>query len=185
MGEPQRIETVHESQPQAPAPPPRRVGVGRALELASQGLALVGGAILVGLTLMAVSSVIGRSLGHPLLGDFELVQFGCAIAISFFLPYAQLRRANIIVDFFTTRAGPRLRAGLDALGALLLAGVMALGAWRIGVAALELRETHEASMILAVPLWYAYSLIAPSFALTALVALHGAGLLLGEMRRGR
>src|SRR5262245_22958651 len=101
MGEPQRIETVQESQPEAPAPQPRRGGVGRVLERASQGLALAGGALLVGLTLMSVASVIGRSLGHPLLGDFELVQFGCAVAISFFLPYAQLRRSNIIVDFFT------------------------------------------------------------------------------------
>src|SRR4051794_40663221 len=110
-------------------PAPALSGVGRALDLASQALALGGGVLLVCLTGMSVASVLGRSLGHPILGDFELVQFGSAIAIAFFLPYAQLRRANIIVDFFTVRSSARVRGALDAIGAVLLAAVMGLVAW--------------------------------------------------------
>jgi TRAP-type C4-dicarboxylate transport system permease small subunit len=145
---------------------------GRALERVSRTLALAGGAILVALAGMSVGSIVGRSLGHPIQGDFELVQFGCAIAISFFLPYCQLRRANIIVDFFTVAASERTRGFLDALGAALLGCVMALLAWRVGVGALELRATQETSMLLGVPLWYAYALIAPAFGLTALAAFY-------------
>jgi len=47
-----------------------------------------------------VVSVIGRAFfSHPILGDVELVQLGCAVVVASFLPYTQFRNANIIVDF--------------------------------------------------------------------------------------
>lgn len=121
--------------------------------------------------LMSVVSIIGRRIGSPIQGDFELAQLACAVAISFCLPYCQLQRGHIIVDFFTTRASDRARRVLDALGALLLALVMALMAWRTGVGAAAMKASNETSMITGLPVWYAYALMTPAFALTALVAL--------------
>ncbi|MGH7311303.1 MAG: TRAP transporter small permease, partial [Candidatus Rokuibacteriota bacterium] len=77
----------------------------RALDVLARAFALAGGAVLVLITGMAVASIVGRAvLGTPVPGDFELVQVGCGAAIAAFLPYCQLRRGNIIVDFFTVRA---------------------------------------------------------------------------------
>ena len=146
--------------------------MGRALELASKALALAGGAILAAITLMAVASIGGRIAGRPIQGDFELVQLGCAVAIAFFLPYCQLERGNIIVDFFTVRCTARAQRSLDALGALLLAAVMSLVAWRTGAGTVAMKASLETSMIMSVPLWYAYALMTPAFALTALAGLH-------------
>jgi TRAP-type C4-dicarboxylate transport system permease small subunit len=146
--------------------------MGRALELAGKALALSGGAILAAIALMAVASIIGRAAGHPIQGDFELVQVGCAVAIAFFLPYCQLERGNIIVDFFTVRSSARFQHRLDALGALLLAAVMALLAWRSGAGTAAMKASGETSMIMGVPLWYAYALMTPAFALTALAGLY-------------
>jgi TRAP-type C4-dicarboxylate transport system permease small subunit len=150
--------------------------LGRVLGTLSRALALLGGAFLVMLAAVVVASIGGRALHHPLLGDFELVQFGCSVAIAFFLPYCQWRRAHLIVDFFTLRASPGVRRGLDALGDAVLAAVMALLAWRVGVGALELRAAHETSALLGIPTWWSYAAIAPAFALTALVALYTAWL---------
>lgn len=101
--------------------------MGRALELLAKAFAFAGGAVFVAMIGMSAASIAGRTfLGRPLQGDFELVQLGCAIGISAFLPWCQLRRGNIIVDFFTARLPARAQAVLDALGALLLALVMAL-----------------------------------------------------------
>lgn len=146
--------------------------MGRALELSSKALALVGGAILAAITLMAVGSILGRLVGHPIQGDFELVQLGCAVAIAFFLPYCQFERGNIIVDFFTVRTSERVQHGLDALGALLLAATMALVAWRTGAGTVAMKAGGETSMIMSVPLWYAYALMTPAFALTAIAGLY-------------
>lgn len=148
--------------------------LGRALGAACKLLALLGGAVLSALVLMSVASIGGRMMGRPIQGDFELVQFGCAVAIAFFLPYCQLNQGNIIVDFFTLRARPRTRGVLDALGAVLLAVVMALVAWRTGAGAVAMKAGGETSMIMSVPLWYAYALMTPAFALTALTGLYSA-----------
>ena len=146
----------------------------RALVTSCRLLALAGGAILSALALMSVASIVGRMIGRPLQGDFELVQFGCAVAIAFFLPYCQLGRGNIIVDFFTARSSPRARGVHDALGAVLLALVMALVAWRTGAGAVAMKASGETSMIMGVPLWIAYALMTPAFALTALTGLYTA-----------
>jgi TRAP-type C4-dicarboxylate transport system permease small subunit len=107
-------------------------------------------------------------------GDFELVQIGCGAAIAAFLPYCQLRRGNIIVDFFTVRAGPRVQAALDAFGALLLALVMAVLAWRTALGMVAVRAAGEVSMIVGFPIWVGYAAIVPSLVLATVAALHTA-----------
>ncbi len=144
----------------------------RALAGLARGFAFAGGGLLVALTGMSVVSIAGRTvLGTPLPGDFELVQVGCGAAIAAFLPYCQLRRGNIIVDFFTVRAPRRVQAALDALGALLLAAVMALLCWRAVDGMLTVKAAGEVSMIVGFPVWVGYAAIVPSLALAALVGL--------------
>ena len=144
----------------------------RALDVLARAFALAGGAVLVAITGMSVVSIAGRTvLGRPLAGDFELVQVGCGVAVAAFLPYCQLRRGNIIVDFFTVRAGPRVQAALDFVGALLLAAVMALLAWRTAAGMLTVKAAGEITMIVGFPVWLGYAAIVPSLALTALVGL--------------
>ena len=146
----------------------------RALGKACLAFALAGGAILSALTLMVMVSVLGRLLGRPIQGDFELVQVGSAVAIAFFLPYCQWRRANIIVDFFTARASRRTQMLLDAFGAALFALAIGVVAWRSGAGALAIHAAHETTMIMGVPLWYGYALMTPAFALAAVVGMHTA-----------
>lgn len=144
----------------------------RALDGLARAFALAGGAILVLITGMSVASIIGRAvLGRPVPGDFELVQVGCGAAIAAFLPYCQLRRGNIIVDFFTVRAPKRVQAALDAFGALALAAVMALLAWRTAAGMLTVKAAGEVSMIVGFPIWIGYAAIVPSLALAACVGL--------------
>jgi TRAP-type C4-dicarboxylate transport system permease small subunit len=150
--------------------------MGRTLEFLCKAFALAGGAILAALTLMSVVSIGGRIAGRPIQGDFELVQFGCAIAIAFFLPYCQFKRANIVVDFFTVRSSARAQRTLDAAGSLLLAAAMGLLAWRTGAGTLAMQAGGETSMIMGVPLWYAYAAMTPGFGLAALAGLHSAWL---------
>jgi TRAP-type C4-dicarboxylate transport system permease small subunit len=149
--------------------------VSRLLDVLARTFAFLGGAVLVGITLMSVTSITGRALlGKPVPGDFELVQLGSAVAIAAFLPYCQLRRGNIIVDFFTTRASARAQAVLDALGALLFSAVMALLAWRTTLGFMTVKASHEVTMIVGVPVWIGYAAIVPSLVLATLVGLQTA-----------
>ncbi len=134
--------------------------------------AMLGGLVASLVALMTVASIAGRALfARPIPGDVELTSFGIAVCISLCLPWCQLHGGNIIVDFFTQSAADRTRARLDAFGALLLAVMVALLAWRTAAGAISVRAAGEETMILAVPLWWMYALLAPGLALTALVAL--------------
>ena len=147
----------------------------RALELAAKAFAFAGGAVMVAMLCMSVASITGRVVyGKPVQGDFELVQLGCAVGIAAFLPWCQWRRGNIIVDFFTTRLSPRAQSTLDGVGALLLALVMALVAWRATEGAISVYASGERAMISRYPQWIGYAAIVPSIMLTALVGFYTA-----------
>lgn len=124
------------------------------------------------LAVMMVVSVFLRSLwDQPISGDVELTQMGIALAISLCLPYTQLHKANIIVDFFTQKAPPPVLRVLDASGGILLSLMYALLAWRTSAGALSVLEAGETTMIIGLPMWWAYASLAPGLALAMLIAL--------------
>jgi TRAP-type C4-dicarboxylate transport system permease small subunit len=158
------------TRPRLPADP-----LGRWLHRTSQWFALAGGAIFVGIAIMSVASIASRALfSRPIQGDYELVQVGCAVFVALCLPICQMVGANIIVDFFTTRAPLAAQRRLDAIGALLLGLVMALVAWRLAAGTLSMREAGETTTILGWPVWYTYALMVPGVALTALAGFYSA-----------
>ncbi len=134
--------------------------------------AAVGALILLGIAGMTTVSVIGRAFfAHPILGDVELVQLGGAVVVASFLPYTQYRRANIIVDFFTTGASARTQHRLDTLGVLLYTVVLALVFWRVAVGGIDIRAAGERSMLMDIPLWIPYLLMLPGIGLCVLIGL--------------
>lgn len=148
---------------------------GSALRGAARLFSIVGGALAIAVAALTVASVVGRAFfAHPIQGDVELTQFGIALSISLCLPWAQLQRANIIVDFFTQRLQPRARSRLDGAGAVCLAVMCALLAWRTTVGAISTYESHESTALLELPGWIVYAGLAPGLTLTALIALHQA-----------
>jgi len=146
---------------------------GRALDRAARVFALLGGAVFTLLTLLSLYSVGMRNLaGSPIMGDWELVQIGCAVAIAACFPMCQMRGGHIIVDFFTQGVGRVTRKRLDGVGALVLAVMMALLAWRTAAGAVDAKANNETSMIMELPTWLGYALMVPSFALASVAALY-------------
>jgi TRAP-type C4-dicarboxylate transport system permease small subunit len=128
--------------------------------------------LLTAIALMTCVSLLGRNaLGWTLAGDFELAGAAAGAAIALFMPWCQLRRGHIRVDLFTARASAATRARLDRLGALLLALVFALLAWRTGVGALGAWRSGAGSMWLGLPEWTVHAAMAPPLLLTALIGL--------------
>jgi len=94
--------------------------VARALYAISRWLAVFGGLMLFAMALLTAASVVGRALfGKPIPGDFELVGIGTGIAVFAILPWCQITRGNVLVDFFMSAASVRAKAVCDAAGALL------------------------------------------------------------------
>lgn len=71
------------------------------LEKLAKSCAILAGTLMTFITVMTCVSLIGRNTtGATLAGDFELTGVAAGAAIALFMPWCQLRRGNIIVDFF-------------------------------------------------------------------------------------
>ena len=144
----------------------------KSLDTLARLFAVLAGVLLTLITLMTCVSLIGRNTtGWTIVGDIELSASAAGAAIALFLPWCQLRRGHITVDFFTARASAATQRRLDRLGALLLAGVMALMTWRTTVGGLNAWHSQAGSMILGFPDWVVYCGMVPPMLLTTLIAL--------------
>jgi TRAP-type C4-dicarboxylate transport system permease small subunit len=116
----------------------------RALLATARMLAVIGGLLSCAMAAIVTVSVIGRYLfNRPISGDYDIVGILCGCAIFAFLPYCQLQRGNVLADFFTARAPARVKAYLDAAGALIYLATAVLLTWRLYYGALEMRQSAE------------------------------------------
>lgn len=144
----------------------------RALDAAARLSALLGG-VLMGLVIaMTCASVLGRNTtGTAITGDFELTGVATGMAMALFMPWCQLQRGHIIVDFFTAKTSAATVDALDRMGGLALAALMAVLAWRTALGGLNAWGNHAASMLMGFPDWLVYAAMAPALALSAAIAL--------------
>ncbi len=165
--------------------PDRYAGLGRGIEQLCRLFAIGGGLVLAAFALMTVVSVTGRYLfDRPVPGDFELVEIGCAIAVFAFLPYCQLQRGNVVVDFFTLRAPAAVRERLDALGSLLYALIAALLAWRLTLGGYDMWRYGEETMVLGLSRWWGFIPIVISCLLLVVACLYRTGHAWRQARSG-
>jgi TRAP-type C4-dicarboxylate transport system permease small subunit len=144
----------------------------KVLEALAKLCAVLAGVLLTVITLMTCVSLIGRNTtGWTIVGDFELSGSAAGAAIALFMPWCQLRRGNIMVDFFTSRASAATQEKLDRFGALLLALAMGLMTWRTGIGGLNAWKSQAGSMMLGFPEWVVYVGMVPPLALTTAIAL--------------
>ncbi len=142
------------------------------LERLAKLCAIVAGVLLTVITLMTCASLLGRNTtGWTIVGDFELSGAAAGAAVALFLPWCQLRRGNIIVDFFTSRASDRTNERFDRIGALLFAAVMALMTWRTAVGGLNAWRTQSGTMMIGFPEWVIYLAMVPPMALCVAIGI--------------
>ncbi len=134
--------------------------------------AYAGGAVVAAIGVMSAIHIIGLWLfSSPIRGDFELVEFGIAIAGTLFIPYCQAARGHIVVDFFTQSASPRTIAVLDKFGAFVMAIVLLLVGWRTAIAIFSIYSSGETTTLRELPIWIAYLAMTPGLLLAGFIAL--------------
>ena len=147
--------------------------VGRVLTRVSRWFVIIGGLSLTAAGILTVASVMGRYfLNAPIPGDFELVETACALAVFSFLPYCQLQKGNVLVDFFTYKLSARKRGFLDSLSALIYTLIAVLLTWRLSVGGLDLLRTNEQTIVLQIPRAYNFVFIMPCMALLVVVTAY-------------
>lgn len=149
--------------------------IGRVLNRVCRFFAVCAGIMLILMALMSLASIVGRTLfDKPILGDYELVQMMSAVAVTMSLPFCQMIRGHIIVDFFTTGLSPWINKVLDIVAALVLAVAAFTFSWRIALGMVDLYGNGDASMLLNLSTWWGYAPMVPSFFLLGCTALYTA-----------
>jgi TRAP-type C4-dicarboxylate transport system permease small subunit len=148
------------------------MGFVKVAERLGAALALTGAALSLFIAgLVTVSVLLRWATSSGLSGDFEMVQMAVALAIFAFLPYTQLRRANMLVDTFTSRLSAVANARIDAFWDVVYAAAALLLGWRLAVGAGDAIASRTSSMVLGLPVGWAIMACAAMAILLALAAL--------------
>jgi TRAP-type C4-dicarboxylate transport system permease small subunit len=132
-------------------------------EIIARALALAGGAVLLGLTLLTCVSILGRALipleigVGPIRGIYDMTEIGMAAAVFAFLPWAQLREAHARVDLFQWAIPKRADLALDVLFNAAMAFVAAIGTSRLYLGMQDKMSFGETTLIAQIPVWQGYA----------------------------
>jgi TRAP-type C4-dicarboxylate transport system permease small subunit len=144
----------------------------RGITLASKFLLWVAGAGLVSMLLLVVGDVVGIKFFHsPVPGGTELVEFLSVVAIAFAVPYTQVVRGHVAVDFIFDKLPRRARLMIDVVTGVCSAAVFAaltVYGFKYGV---QLQGSGEVSGTQGIPFYPFVYGMALCFAITLLVLM--------------
>ena len=146
---------------------------GRILNSISRYFAIFGGFILLTAALISIFSIFGRVVfSSPILGDFELVEIACAVAIGSFLPLCHLKNGNVIVDFITAKLNFKKIAFLDCISSVIYGLIALFFTWRMFFGAKDMYNYQEETMLLQFPIWIPFLPVTFSFGLLSVCCLY-------------
>ncbi len=133
------------------------------VEVIARVLALLGGAVLLVITLLTCISIAGRALLPldigigPIRGIYDITEIGMATAVFAFLPWAQLREAHARVDLFQSAIPPKADRILDLLFNTAMAVVAIVGTYRLYLGMQDKLSFGETTLIAQIPVWQGYA----------------------------
>jgi TRAP-type C4-dicarboxylate transport system permease small subunit len=155
----------------------------------AQGMAMLGGLVLIALIGIACTSILGREISAwgavagwgdlvrrigigPVKGDYELLEAGMAFAVFSFLPLTQLTGSHARVDIFTAGLGPRANAVLSAFWSVVMAAVIVLITWRLYAGMQDKLRYGETTFLIQFPVWWAYAACLAAAGVACVVSLY-------------
>ena len=155
----------------------------------------IGGSVLLGLVGLTCLSVAGRCMNSvlhtdflqqifpdithtlirwgigPVNGDFELIEAGMAFVIFAFLPLCQLHAAHARVDLFSERMPVFMKRFFMWGAEVIFAAVLILITWQLANGLYDKFRSHETTLLLEMPVWWAYGLCMIMSIISAFTAL--------------
>lgn len=147
-------------------------GAFRLARALAHGAALAAGYAALGLSALIAFEVVARKFfNFSLQGVDEIGGYVLAIGVAFSFAYALIHRAHTRVDVVLAQLPRAIRAPLNALAAVMLAGMAAFMLWRGAETLLETLEfSSRASTPLQTPLWIPQTLWVAGLGVFAVLA---------------
>lgn len=126
----------------------------RAAAAWSRRLALLGGWLLLALSVVTVADALLRKLfSRPLQGTFEASELVLAVIIFFALPYTGLSDGHVVLDLATNRLSPRVQSVIVALNAAFVAVFLVFVARQLGLLAADYGRAARTTITMRIPVY--------------------------------
>ncbi len=116
-------------------------------------LNVIAGVSLILLMLLTIADVVLRGFNKPIVGAYELVALGGAVAIGFSMPRTALLRGHIYVDFLIATFSRTVRNLFNITTRLLVLILLALIGWNLFKYGADLQKSGEVSLTLQLPFY--------------------------------
>ena len=152
--------------------------LGRLIHHLARWTAVAGGVMLVGCIGVVVASVFGRAFVwaglKAVTGDYELVSIGVGFAVFAFMPWVHLTRGHATVVLLTDFFGARVNRWIVVITDTLMLAAATFITWRLYEGMLDKFSFRETTLLLRIPLGWAYAagmIGAVAFVITAIYVL--------------
>jgi TRAP-type C4-dicarboxylate transport system permease small subunit len=135
-----------------------------AIQAINKGMDLVAGITFVAIVLLTCSDVIGRYLGHPVQGSYDIVSIMGVFLIGFALPRTAWEKGHVLVDILVSKI-PKAAGIILALTTRILAiALFVLITWNLVDMGASFFKTKDATMTIGIPFYpAAYALALCTF----------------------
>ena len=147
--------------------------IGQLLLYFSIFFTIFGGALLLAIIFLTFMSIFGRVFfSRSLLGYFEIVELMSACIIFSFLPICQIKRGNLILEFFTSNFNETKRKIMDLSCHLILSIVYFFFTLYMFLGAVDMFIYNEETMLMRIPIWIGFIPAIFSFFLLFLISFY-------------
>ena len=133
---------------------------------------IITGIFLTLIMLLTTCDVVLRYLGIPILGTYELVSLGGALAIGFSSPFTFWKKSHITVDTIVEKSSDIIRLILNTSTRVMALGIVSVIGWNCIEMGFELLKAREVTPTLNVPIYPIAWGLGISFIMACLVLLY-------------
>ena len=135
--------------------------------------ALFGGALLLLILILTFISIFGRVFFlKPILGYYEIIELISACVIFSFLPICQIKKGNLVLDYFTSGLNLNIKIFMDIVSYIILTLVYIFFTFYMLLGAIDIFNFNEQTMLLRIPIWIGFVPSILAFLLLSLICIY-------------
>jgi TRAP-type C4-dicarboxylate transport system permease small subunit len=130
---------------------------------------ILAGIALMGVTLLIGLDIVGRILGYPIPGAYELVSFTGGLVTGLALPATSRAKGHVSTDLLLSRLPAKVQRVLMVTTRLIGAAVFLVSGWSMIMMGIRLKLAGEVTAVLALPFYHVLYAMGGAFLVQSLV----------------
>jgi TRAP-type C4-dicarboxylate transport system permease small subunit len=137
----------------------------------SAWMEIVAGTALIGVMLLIGCDIVGRMIGCPVPGAYEIVSLAGGLIIGLALPATSRAKGHVATDILLAKLPEKSRTFLAVTTRLIGTGIFLFAAYGMVMMGVRLKESGEVTAELSLPFYYVVYAIAGAFLVQTLILL--------------